>query len=227
MNQIFEVAGSILVSLGGGSVIVLGLSSWLGKVWANRILENEKKAHQLEIENYKSQLAISLEQIKSLNDKALYISKVQYDKEFQIYQDIWEKLHDCIVETLDLCSKVQSSPVDNDEKEKWIQDKYSKFVVKYNEYSRTIDRYAPFYREDFYQSFVSIRNSCATVGRDFKTYILDAEYGMAYFQQTHKLMPDHEFEEVYNKISQELEVNKNKLKNQIHEYLKSLQVLKI
>lgn len=224
MNQIFEVAGAILMSLGGGSVIVFGLSSWLGKVWANRILENEKKAHQLEIENYKSQLAKSLEQVKSLNDKALHISKIQYDKEFEIYQDIWEKSHDCIVEALDLCRRIEETPINTDEKQKWRHKKYSNFIEKYNEYSRTIDRYAPFYRDDFYQSFICIRNSCAEMGRIFKTYILDDQFRMAYLEAEHKQMPDQEFEDVYTKIPQELETNKNKLKNEIHEYLKSLQI---
>lgn len=32
---------AVLTSLGCGSAIVFGLSYWLGKIWANRILSNE------------------------------------------------------------------------------------------------------------------------------------------------------------------------------------------
>lgn len=40
--QWFEVAGAILFSIGSAGVILFALSSWLGKVWANRILERER-----------------------------------------------------------------------------------------------------------------------------------------------------------------------------------------
>jgi hypothetical protein len=41
ISDALYVAGAIIVSLGGGAVIVIGLSSWLGKLWAKRILQKE------------------------------------------------------------------------------------------------------------------------------------------------------------------------------------------
>jgi len=42
MNEtIMNTIGTIIANLGGGAVIILALSSWLGKVWAKRILNNE------------------------------------------------------------------------------------------------------------------------------------------------------------------------------------------
>lgn len=38
----FELAGAILFSIGSAGVIIFALSSWLGKVWATRILDREK-----------------------------------------------------------------------------------------------------------------------------------------------------------------------------------------
>lgn len=66
LEQIFSIAGSILFALGGGAVIVFALSKWLGGIWANRILENEREAsareHELLIRrrNVYAKLAISL-----------------------------------------------------------------------------------------------------------------------------------------------------------------------
>jgi len=48
------VAG--VLSIGGGGVIVLGLSSWLGKVWANRLMESEKATHARDLEKLRSEL---------------------------------------------------------------------------------------------------------------------------------------------------------------------------
>lgn len=33
-----EIVGKIIAALGGGAVIILGLSTWIGKIWANIIL---------------------------------------------------------------------------------------------------------------------------------------------------------------------------------------------
>lgn len=66
IKQILSITGSILFALGGGAAIVFALSKWLGGVWANRILENERAAsareHELLIRrrNVYTKLAISL-----------------------------------------------------------------------------------------------------------------------------------------------------------------------
>ncbi|MEO3864244.1 hypothetical protein [Rheinheimera fenheensis] len=62
----FEIAQAVLVSLGGGALIVFGLSSFLGKTWAQRILQSEKAELDKDIASYKKDLD-SLAQAKSLN----------------------------------------------------------------------------------------------------------------------------------------------------------------
>jgi len=42
LQDLLSIAGSVLIALGGGSLIVFALAKWLGGVWAGRILENEK-----------------------------------------------------------------------------------------------------------------------------------------------------------------------------------------
>lgn len=64
-SQIWGVAGAVLVALGGGGAIVLAMSSWLGKVWANRILQDEKA-------KYEAQFAV----LKSALDKQIHAHNV-------------------------------------------------------------------------------------------------------------------------------------------------------
>jgi hypothetical protein len=52
----WNIAAAVLTSLGGGAIIVAAFSSWLGKVWANRILEKDRAKYQTEIELLKSDL---------------------------------------------------------------------------------------------------------------------------------------------------------------------------
>ena len=48
-NEVASIALTILGSIGTAGVIVLALSSWLGKVWAERLLENERQKNKIEL----------------------------------------------------------------------------------------------------------------------------------------------------------------------------------
>ncbi|TKF87595.1 hypothetical protein FCV67_26055, partial [Vibrio sp. F13] len=41
-ESIFKISTGFLASVGSAGVIIFGLSSWLGKVWAQRILDEER-----------------------------------------------------------------------------------------------------------------------------------------------------------------------------------------
>jgi len=42
LTDALSVAAAVIASLGGGAAIVLALSNWLGKIWANRLMEADK-----------------------------------------------------------------------------------------------------------------------------------------------------------------------------------------
>jgi hypothetical protein len=53
VSEVFKVGLAILTSLGGATLILFAFSSWLGKVWAGRILETEKNKLASELEAIK------------------------------------------------------------------------------------------------------------------------------------------------------------------------------
>ena len=65
LAETFAIAGVISASLGGGGILVLALSSWLGKVWASRILEREKIELTRSIERTKADLTRDVERDKA------------------------------------------------------------------------------------------------------------------------------------------------------------------
>jgi len=74
--------------VGGGitaTVIIISLSSWLGKVWASRILEQDKA-------KYKIQVDTLLEDLRTKEKKELFVHQLQFEKEFEIYKQLWEKV---------------------------------------------------------------------------------------------------------------------------------------
>lgn len=62
MNEpsIFEVALTILASVGTGGAIVFGLSAWLGKLWATRLMQKEMAEHSRALEHLRIQLQTQL-----------------------------------------------------------------------------------------------------------------------------------------------------------------------
>jgi len=78
-RDIFSLAAAIIGSLGGGAVLVLALSSWLGKVWANRILEGDKAKYAQALEDLKSRYLQDIEKYKTSLKKSEFI----FEKEYQ------------------------------------------------------------------------------------------------------------------------------------------------
>ncbi|MFS2094539.1 hypothetical protein ACCC96_16165 [Pseudomonas sp. Pseusp11] len=71
-EEILKLMGAAIFSLGGGGVIVFALSSWLGKVWAGRILANETHQLTMELEAAKRDLDVIKEStLRFQNDKIL------------------------------------------------------------------------------------------------------------------------------------------------------------
>jgi len=65
LKDTLELSGVILGSLGGGAAIIFGFSSWLGKVWGNRLMAKEKAEHSQELESLRSRLTQELESLRS------------------------------------------------------------------------------------------------------------------------------------------------------------------
>lgn len=112
LNDVFEIAGAILLSLGGGSVVIFAFSSWLGKVWAERILAKEKAQQAQALEEFKQQLQDAAERQKMRLKK----SELIFEKEFEaasalvaMYRDISPKFISPDMDYYDACDQVASN----------------------------------------------------------------------------------------------------------------------
>ena len=56
MDDVFKISAAILTSLGGGVLIVGSFTYWLGNLWASRLIQNEKKKLEQDLESYKVKL---------------------------------------------------------------------------------------------------------------------------------------------------------------------------
>ena len=80
-EEVFKIIFSALAAVGGAGAIILALSSWLGNILANRLIESLRKEYRKEIENYRSQLEI------------LRTTTLRYSGEqFNLYNKLWHSL---------------------------------------------------------------------------------------------------------------------------------------
>jgi hypothetical protein len=76
LEDTIKIAAAILTSLGGAGVIILGLSSWLGKVWANRLMEDDRAKHGRALEELRAVL-------NQRNQKLLEADRAKYNRELE------------------------------------------------------------------------------------------------------------------------------------------------
>jgi hypothetical protein len=74
--QLFEVAGAILFSITSAGALLFALSSWLGKVWANRLLERERNELSILKETFLKEHSEKLATYKEVVD---VVSKILAD----------------------------------------------------------------------------------------------------------------------------------------------------
>ena len=56
MSEYLSIGATIIASLGGSGAIILGLSNYLGKIWAERLMATEKVNHEQKLERLRVQL---------------------------------------------------------------------------------------------------------------------------------------------------------------------------
>ncbi|MCH7373902.1 hypothetical protein MM182_00635 [Aeromonas sp. MR19] len=58
MKDIFEISLAIIASLGGSALLLATFSSWLGNIWAKRMLQNERAKNESVLEELKKELDV-------------------------------------------------------------------------------------------------------------------------------------------------------------------------
>ena len=81
---VWEITRGLLTGTGAIGVIA-GLSAWLGKVWANRILHQDRV-------RYETQMQTLLHDMRTRGEKELFVHRLQFEKEFEVYLGLWKEL---------------------------------------------------------------------------------------------------------------------------------------
>jgi nitrogen fixation/metabolism regulation signal transduction histidine kinase len=87
-----ELIGALVVSIGGASVVVVGLSKWFGDFMSKRLLDSYNNQHKTDLEGIKSKYQQELASTKTDLDKAKSLYMRYTEKQFDLYNDLWRVL---------------------------------------------------------------------------------------------------------------------------------------
>lgn len=162
LENIFKIAAAILFSIATAGVIIFGLSSWLGKVWANRILESEKAKHD-------KMLAELQDKLRQQTEKKIYIHKIQFEKEFLIYEKIWEKL--CPVQSKVRALRPIIDQIDSREDEEVRKKRrLNEAGQVLEDFCKEVEFFRPFYPEKVYQKLNILLKICINECHGYRLY---------------------------------------------------------
>lgn len=91
-TDFLELIGALLVSIGGASVVIVGLSKWFGEFISQRLLDRYNNKHETELEGIKTKYQKELESTKTDLEKAKSLYLRYTEKQFELYNDLWKVL---------------------------------------------------------------------------------------------------------------------------------------
>lgn len=140
--------------------IILALSSFFGKMWANKILEKQKAEFQKDIEEYKNALSCELENVKATNEKLTYISKIQYDIEISAIKSLTQASHRILLMCFSITPYNKALLKNKDEIINRHNNHYQNFVACVNSFMDIYGSSLAFVEENIAELFMKFLSLC-------------------------------------------------------------------
>ena len=203
-TEVLKIALGVIAALGGGGAIIAGLSSWLGKVWADRLMAKETAKFREDLERLTKQL-----------ERKNYVSKVRFDAEFTMYQELIEKFMKMVDATLYVSANYKPT---EDEKLEKNKEKLKIACKKHDVAYGIMLRSAAFISQEMYEKFEALRKLCLYHNRAFMDYycLIDS--------QTMREGNPEDFN-AFRKTPDEIRKKRDILLAHLREYLSNLDVV--
>jgi hypothetical protein len=100
IRDALEVGSVVIASLGGGALLIFAMSNWLGRVWADRLMQAERAKHDAEFEQLRAQLHTKTSNEIELVKRRLDIATTSHLREVQEKIAIYRSVVDLVAEIL-------------------------------------------------------------------------------------------------------------------------------
>lgn len=91
-ENIFKIAAAFFASVGGATVVIIGVSKWFGDFLSQKLLANSTQKHEKDLEDIKSKYTKELEETKNELSKTRTLFVRYSEKQFGSYNNLWKVL---------------------------------------------------------------------------------------------------------------------------------------
>jgi hypothetical protein len=169
--------------------IVCALSAWLGSLWAGRIGRREDNALQCQITELQAQLDREKTKLEGKVEKSVNVHKVQFEKEFTVYQELTLAAENLRVAFFTLRRKLLPL-FDNDvAKKAYFKPLVEEFTNRYYTFRDSVYRNRPFFAKEVYAA-------CDKLLDVLTKELIHQDFVPLHGQE----MPDAEIQELKNKV---------------------------
>ena len=216
MDQIWKTVLAIIGSVGGAGLIIAFIGKWLAQLIADRVIQSKQQQFERELTEIRANFDLALEQYRTKAAEYTYVSQLQFETEFKVYQSLFFSLHEFSVCTEKLFPRFEEIPADPEEAKQFYVERYNRFCPAYNSFAAVLEQNAPFIPKHIYDAFKSLQRMADAISCMY----IDI-----------KLNSDPRLKEDYAEISQdnrkktrEFRDNLAKLKDDVRDYLGTLRI---
>jgi hypothetical protein len=140
MDQIWKTVLAIVGSVGGAGIIIAIVGKWLAQLIADRMIQSKQRQIDVELAQMRNRFELELEQYRTKAAEYTYVSQLQFETEFKVYQSLFFILHDFSVSTCELFPVFDEYPADPEKAKKFFTDRYDRFCPAYNRFSAVLEQ---------------------------------------------------------------------------------------
>lgn len=218
MDQIWKTVLAIVGSVGGAGLIIAFVGKWLAQLIADRIIQSKQQQFEKDQAEMRAKFELELEQYRTKAAEYTYVSHLQFETEFKVYQSLFDSLYDFGLTTWHLYPGFDTFSYDADVAEAEYTERYEEYWSTFNDFQSVLEKNAPFIPKHLYNSFIALRDTAYDLGFLFVMNKMD-EYR---FIAENKEIPKTA-EEKY-RITREFRSAIAKLYDDVRDYLATLRV---
>lgn len=153
--EVFQVGLAAVGSVAAGGGLVAGVSSWLGKIWAERIAREERRLIEEQLHLLRERSELLLKQMEAQLERQKLVFESSFKLEFDAYQEIWRCLSDVRAAALalrpvgDIVSPTQS---EEDRRRERLRD----FAKAVPPFGAAVEHRRPFIAEAIYAKLMEL-----------------------------------------------------------------------
>lgn len=153
-TEVAQVGAAVIASVGGAGVILLGVSGFLGKVWAERILESDRRRFADELERAKAELERATRRLQTSLDHLVTVNRAQFEAEFATLQVVWAAVSNLRRTLLAVRPTASIVPVDDtkDAKLERLSQRIQAFSTAHDALLAAVDDRSPFYPMEIFEA---------------------------------------------------------------------------